>query len=60
MSERNFRRRVGHAWTADALLRARDEEVEGALCVAPEAEHVVSVLSDRLAEVSQQAKDFDV
>jgi two-component system chemotaxis response regulator CheB len=84
----NFRCRVGHAWTADALLRARDEEVEGALWIAlrslqekaklsrklaekagpglmaqryvdiaTEAEHAVSVLSERLSEISQQAED---
>lgn len=88
VGEGNFRCRVGHAWTADALLRARDEEVEGALWVAlrsleekaklsrtlaekagagvmsqryleiaAEAEHAVSVLSERLAQVSQQGED---
>jgi len=30
----HFRCQVGHAWTAEALLAARDEEVEGALWVA--------------------------
>jgi two-component system chemotaxis response regulator CheB len=30
----NFRCRVGHAWTPDALLAARDDEVEDALWVA--------------------------
>lgn len=30
----NFRCRVGHAWTPDSLLTARDSEVEGALWVA--------------------------
>lgn len=34
ISEGNFRCQVGHAWTADALLAARDSEVEGALWVA--------------------------
>lgn len=34
VSENNFRCRVGHAWTADALLGARDNEIEGALWVA--------------------------
>ncbi|OBG29638.1 chemotaxis protein CheB [Mycobacterium sp. 852002-51057_SCH5723018] len=34
ISEGHFRCHVGHAWTADALLAARDEEVEGALWVA--------------------------
>jgi two-component system, chemotaxis family, protein-glutamate methylesterase/glutaminase len=34
ISEGNFRCRVGHAWTAEALLGARDDEVEGALWIA--------------------------
>ncbi|MEB4210171.1 chemotaxis protein CheB [Mycobacterium sp. 94-17] len=34
ISEGNFRCQVGHAWTADALLAAHDDEVEGALWVA--------------------------
>ncbi|MBU8825594.1 chemotaxis protein CheB [Mycolicibacterium goodii] len=90
VSDGNFRCRVGHAWSADALLRARDEEVEGALWVAlrsleekaklsrtlaertgkgvmarrylelaAEAEHAVSVLSERLAEVSRHTEDDD-
>jgi two-component system chemotaxis response regulator CheB len=34
ITEGHFRCQVGHAWTADALLAARDHEVEGALWVA--------------------------
>jgi two-component system chemotaxis response regulator CheB len=34
VSDRNYRCHVGHAWTADALLRARNEEVDGALWIA--------------------------
>ncbi|OBI35790.1 chemotaxis protein CheB [Mycobacterium colombiense] len=34
ISEGNFRCQVGHAWTAESLLSARDDEVEGALWVA--------------------------
>lgn len=34
VGEGHFRCRVGHAWTPDALLTARDTEVEGALWVA--------------------------
>lgn len=34
VGENNFRCRVGHAWTGDALLDARDDEVERALWVA--------------------------
>ncbi|OBK96806.1 chemotaxis protein CheB [Mycobacterium sp. 1165178.9] len=34
ISEGNFRCQVGHAWTAEALLGARDTEIEGAMWVA--------------------------
>jgi two-component system chemotaxis response regulator CheB len=34
LSDNNYRCRVGHAWTGDALLNARDDEIEGALWVA--------------------------
>lgn len=34
IGEGNFRCHVGHAWTGDALLSARDDEVKGALWVA--------------------------
>ena len=34
LGEGHFRCRVGHAWTADALLAARGDDVEGALWVA--------------------------
>lgn len=34
ISEGNFRCQVGHAWTAEALLSARDSEIEGALWIA--------------------------
>lgn len=34
VSDGNFRCQVGHAWTAEALLTARDNEVEGALWIA--------------------------
>ncbi|MEE2852178.1 MAG: chemotaxis protein CheB [Actinomycetota bacterium] len=34
ISEANFRCHVGHAWTAEALLGARDAELEGALWIA--------------------------
>ncbi|OBF66857.1 protein-glutamate methylesterase [Mycobacterium sp. 852002-51971_SCH5477799-a] len=34
ISEGNFRCQVGHAWTAEALLGARDAELEGALWIA--------------------------
>lgn len=34
ITEGNFRCQVGHAWTAEALLSARDNELEGALWIA--------------------------
>lgn len=34
ISEGNFRCQVGHAWTGEALLGARDTELEGALWIA--------------------------
>jgi len=34
VSEGTYRCHVGHAWTADALLRARDEEIDSALRIA--------------------------
>ena len=50
VSDGNFRCRVGHAWTADALLHARDREVEGALWIAVRSLQEKAKLSRRLAE----------
>jgi two-component system, chemotaxis family, protein-glutamate methylesterase/glutaminase len=50
VSEGNYRCRVGHAWTADALLRARDIEVESALWIAVRSLQEKAKLSRRLAE----------
>jgi two-component system chemotaxis response regulator CheB len=50
VSESNFRCWVGHAWTADALLKARDDEVEGALWVAVRSLQEKAKLSRKLAE----------
>jgi len=50
VSEGNFRCRVGHAWSGDALLQARDEEVETALWVALRSLQEKSRLARRLAE----------
>jgi two-component system chemotaxis response regulator CheB len=50
ISEGSYRCRVGHAWTADALLHARDQEVERALWVAVRSLQEKSRLSRRLAK----------
>jgi two-component system, chemotaxis family, protein-glutamate methylesterase/glutaminase len=50
ISEGNYRCQVGHAWTSEALLRARDEEVEGALWVALRSLQEKAKLARRLAE----------
>jgi two-component system chemotaxis response regulator CheB len=50
ISEGNFRCQVGHAWTADALLAARDDEVEGALWVALRSLQEKARLSRQLAD----------
>jgi two-component system chemotaxis response regulator CheB len=49
VSAGNYRCHVGHAWTADALLGARDQETEGALWVAMRSLQEKARLSRRLA-----------
>lgn len=49
VSDGNYRCEVGHAWTGDALLRARDQEVEDALWVAVRSLQEKARLSRRLA-----------
>jgi two-component system chemotaxis response regulator CheB len=50
VSKGNYRCHVGHAWTADALLGARDTEIEGALWVAMRSLQEKAKLSRRLAD----------
>jgi two-component system chemotaxis response regulator CheB len=50
LSEGHFRCRVGHAWTADALLTARDDEVEGAIWVAVRSLQEKAKLARQLAD----------
>nr|WP_156767079.1 chemotaxis protein CheB [Mycobacterium sp. E796] len=50
ISEGHFRCHVGHAWTADALLAARDDEVEGALWVALRSLQEKAKLARRMAD----------
>lgn len=49
ISEGHFRCRVGHAWTADSLLAARDDEVESALWVAVRSLQEKAKLARQLA-----------
>jgi two-component system, chemotaxis family, protein-glutamate methylesterase/glutaminase len=50
ISEGHFRCHVGHAWTADALLTARDDEVDGALWVALRSLQEKAKLAGQLAD----------
>jgi len=50
LSDTSYRCRVGHAWTADALLKARDDEVEGAIWVALRSLKEKANLARRLAQ----------
>ena len=52
ISEGHFRCHVGHAWTADALLAARDHEIEGALWVALRSLREKAKLARELAEIA--------
>jgi two-component system chemotaxis response regulator CheB len=59
VSDNNFRCRVGHAWSPDALLSARDAETEGALWVAVRSLQEKAKLARRLAERAGRGMLFD-
>ncbi|BCI55074.1 hypothetical protein NIIDNTM18_43520 [Mycolicibacterium litorale] len=52
VAEDGFRCQVGHAWTAEALLEARDHEVENALWIAVRSLQEKAKLSRRLADTA--------
>ena len=54
----SFRCRVGHAWTQDALLAARDEEIENALWIAVRSLQEKAKLARRLAETAGHGQLF--
>lgn len=49
LNDGSFRCHVGHAWSAEALLQARDTEVEGALWVAVRSLQEKAQLARRMA-----------
>jgi two-component system, chemotaxis family, protein-glutamate methylesterase/glutaminase len=59
LEHKSFRCRVGHAWTADALLNARDDEVEGALWIALRSLQEKAKLSRRLAQNVGSGRMFE-
>lgn len=59
VSEHNFRCRVGHAWTAEALLDARDHEVENALWIALRSLQEKAKMSRRLADSAGEGSVAD-
>jgi two-component system chemotaxis response regulator CheB len=52
IGDHNYRCRVGHAWTTDSLLNARDDEVEYALWVAIRSLREKANLSRKIADTA--------
>jgi two-component system, chemotaxis family, protein-glutamate methylesterase/glutaminase len=50
VGDHHYRCRVGHAWTAEALLSARDDEIDGALWVALRSLQEKAKLSRKMAK----------
>lgn len=50
LCDTNFRCHVGHAWTPESLLKARDDEVENALWIALRSLQEKAKMSRRLAD----------
>ncbi|OBJ35037.1 protein-glutamate methylesterase [Mycolicibacterium mucogenicum] len=49
ISDGNYRCHVGHAWSGEALIQARGDEVDGALCVAVRSLQEKAQLARRMA-----------
>lgn len=59
LDEGSYRCRVGHAWSAESLLTARDDEVDGALWVALRSLQEKANLCRRLARNAGSGPTFN-